>query len=85
MTLTLDIGSTTTNTGSRAVFAQGTASAGQRAPRGMPPVVPASELYFWTEKWQAQEREFEQARGKGELIEASSMCEVILDLMRLDD
>lgn len=54
-------------------------------PPGMPRIVLAAELYFWSAEWQSQEREFEAARERGELIEASSMDEVIRDLMRVDD
>lgn len=54
-------------------------------PWGMPAVVPASELYFWTEKWRAQERAFDDARAAGQLIEAASMDEVVHDLMRVRD
>jgi hypothetical protein len=84
VTTVLLSGTTTTTT--TATIAVGTASGTASAlSAGMPSVLPASELYFWSEKWQAQEREFERARAAGELIEADSMDEVIADLMRVDE
>jgi hypothetical protein len=87
MTTVLLPSSTTTTTATVAVgTASGTANDTASAlSRGMPPVLPASELYFWSEKWQEQEREFERARAAGELIAADSMDEVIADLMRVDE
>jgi hypothetical protein len=87
MTTVLLSGTTTTTTATIAVgTASGTANdAATALSAGMPSVLPASELYFWSEKWQAQEREFERARAAGELIEADSMDEVIADLMRVDE
>lgn len=50
----------------------------------MPPSIPASEAYFWSAKWQAQEADFEAARVAGKLIKAESMDDVIRDLLRGD-
>lgn len=49
--------------------------------RSMPPVVPASELYFWTNKWQTEERAFEEARARGELRSFGSADEAIRALL----
>ena len=53
--------------------------------RTMPVVVPASELYFWSEKWQSQEREFEADKAAGTLLSFETMDDAILDLMRAED
>ncbi len=51
----------------------------------MPLMIPAAQAYFWSRRWQDQEREFERDRAAGELVKANSMLEVMHDLMRLDD
>jgi len=40
---------------------------GRSVPAGMPPAIPASQLYFWSRKWQAQELEADQARRAGDV------------------
>jgi hypothetical protein len=53
--------------------------------RDMPTLVPASELYFWSAKWQSQEHEFDRADAAGELLVFNTMDAAIADLMRVDD
>lgn len=36
------------------------------APRGMPASVPADELYYWSESWQAGEGETRESLARGE-------------------
>jgi hypothetical protein len=85
MTTSVSIAPTTSST--TALLAAGTVSS--NGPRhhagGMPPVVPASELYFWSAKWQSQEREFERDRAANTLLEFDTMDDAIADLMRVDD
>jgi hypothetical protein len=52
---------------------------------GMPAILPASELYFWSAKWQSQEREFERDRAAGKLLKFDTMDDAIADLMRVDN
>lgn len=65
-----------------ATFAGATGPVG---PRVVPLMIPEAQLYFWSRKWQDQEREFERDRDAGRLLKADSMLEVMRDLMRVRD
>ena len=70
MTVRVNIGTTATTSSTSLTFALagGAFASNQRGgSMNMPSVVPASELYFWSAKWQAEEKAFEQARDQGEL------------------
>ncbi len=54
------------------------------APRGMPASVPADELYYWTEAWQAGEQETRRALARGEGRVYDSAKDVIRDLLTND-
>lgn len=81
---TFQIEATTSNSPNGLSLPWSAASNMPRGPGAFPAVIPASEAYYWTAKWQAQELDFEHARQNGSLIEASSMSNVIRDLMTVD-
>lgn len=62
-----------------------TESAPGHRPAGMPALVPASELYFWSAKWQSQEHDFERDRAAGKLVAADSIDELVRGLFTVDE
>ncbi|MDP9265289.1 MAG: hypothetical protein M3O91_04105 [Chloroflexota bacterium] len=50
----------------------------------MPASVPADELYYWTEAWQAGEQETRRALARGEGRVYDSAKDVIRDLLTND-
>jgi hypothetical protein len=67
MTFNLDISSAASNTSRTSASATTTNRATKIGGSRMPAILPASEVYFWSAKWQAEEQAFEDARGRGEL------------------
>ncbi len=43
-------------------------------------LIPRDQLWYWTPEWQAKEREVDEALGRGEFKEASSIDELLKEL-----
>ncbi len=67
------------------VVTNGGMSGVARPASGIPAMIPADELYFWTARWQAQEAEFEHDKTAETLLRFETMGDAISHLMRVED
>lgn len=87
--MTVDVSTAnSTRVGPAAIYGAGRVSSNLAlftAARGMPVVVPASQLYFWSRRWQAGERDAERDRRSGDVRTFASSKDVISWLLSPDD
>jgi len=61
-------------------LAKGMQLSAQATPRVKPKHVPKDQEWFWTDEWQAGEREADEALARGEFKEFNTVEEMLADL-----
>ena len=75
---TFDVEASATTTAAMMIVGDVTVSTVSKAPRGaVPPAIPASQMYFWTELWQQGERETREDFERGDTVSFKNPLDAI--------